>query len=477
MSRMQPQAANDNHQSEERTAEVVEAFQRAVDREVGSHATFAEREAAGLRLANELCRADQQAELGRRAERWSHAELDVDGERYRRHSKGTVVYHGLAGPLTVERWLYRLVGEHNGPTIVPMEWDAGLMEGATPALAYAICEGYAQAPSRQVHKTLQTHHREPPSRSTTERLAKTLGAEAAEAVPRLEPAVRAREVVPAQAVALHLGLDRTSAPMEEPSERAPRGRTRPYVRAQPAPVEVCYRMAYVATVSLVDADGYALLTRRYGAPAEQGPTDVVARMMADVSHFYRANPGLNVGIVQDGAPELWRLLRDGLVEHTPVAAWSEAIDRHHLLERLAEALQLAGFTEAWRRQKVAAWNHQLDEDDAAIDEIRKFIRTLKNHRKGESRRKLDAHVVYLDNHVEQMRYRRLRKAGLPVGSGTTEGACKSLIMTRAKRCGQRWHLEGLTAVITLRALEMSERLPPVFDLLARDYTASIRVAA
>jgi len=71
----------------------------------------------------------------------------------------------------------------------------------------------------------------------------------------------------------------------------------------------------------------------------------------------------------------------------------------------------------------------------------------------------------------------MRAAGLPVASGPTEGACKSLVMTRAKRCGQRWHVTGLRSVFALRSLDMSERLRPTFDLLAHDYTASLKVAA
>ena len=76
-----------------------------------------------------------------------------------------------------------------------------------------------------------------------------------------------------------------------------------------------------------------------------------------------------------------------------------------------------------------------------------------------------------------MRYARLRIIGLPVGSGATEGACKSLVMTRAKRCGQRWHEDGIDAVLLLRGLLMSDRLPAAFDLLRRDYTATVRLVA
>ncbi len=76
-----------------------------------------------------------------------------------------------------------------------------------------------------------------------------------------------------------------------------------------------------------------------------------------------------------------------------------------------------------------------------------------------------------------MRYASLRKVGLPCGSGATEGACKSLVMTRAKRCGQRWHDDGVNAVLTLRAIYMSERLPTFWTQFANEYTADVKAAA
>ena len=93
----------------------------------------------------------------------------VEDIEYARHHEGTVTYHSLCGPLTVRRATYREVGEHNGPTIVPLELAAGLIEGATPALAYRVALGYAQGPGRHAEEQMHADHRQPPSRSTLER--------------------------------------------------------------------------------------------------------------------------------------------------------------------------------------------------------------------------------------------------------------------------------------------------------------------
>ena len=68
----------------------------------------------------------------------------------------------------------------------------------------------------------------------------------------------------------------------------------------------------IKIVSIVDEHGEALVTRRYAAPACDDPALLVAKMSADVRAALRREPNLTVGTVQDGAPEMWTLTRDGL---------------------------------------------------------------------------------------------------------------------------------------------------------------------
>ena len=71
-------------------------------------------------------------------------QVAVDGVVYQRHEPGTVRYFTLCGPLDIARWTYRAIGVRNGPTIVPLELDAGLVERTTPALGFWIALGYAK---------------------------------------------------------------------------------------------------------------------------------------------------------------------------------------------------------------------------------------------------------------------------------------------------------------------------------------------
>ncbi len=108
-----------------------------------------------------------------------------------------------------------------------------------------------------------------------------------------------------------------------------------------------------------------------------------------------------------------------------------------------------------------------DESTAA-----QFIASLKRRRTALSkaaRSELETHINYFAERKHLMNYAKLRKQNIPIGSGATEGACKSLIAARAKRSGQRWSRQGLNAVLNLRAVHQSERFDPFWKLFANEY--------
>lgn len=463
-------------------AELRRAQRRVVELKLGERPTFGERERAYLRISDESSRLNLQEDLQALAD--SHADqLMVDDVLYQRHAAGTGHYHSLCGSVVVQRATYRRPDERNGATVVPLELAAGLVEGATPALAYRVALGYAQGPGRHAEEQMHADHRQPPSRSTLERLGKRIGVAARAVAPRIEPVVRQNEELPDGAHGISMGLDRTSVPMEEarpvgaPPPEGRKKRTTPYLRAVPARVDVKYRMAYVGTVSVVDAQGSALSTHRYAVPATEDARELVARMVADVRRTKQQAPELPVSVVQDGAPEMWSLVRQGLQQEPSVATWHEAVDRYHLNERLGSILRVAEQDGAQRKETLSRWNADLDEDDGAIDRIAHEVALhLVSTQDPAGLAVLQEHWTYLQNNNDRMRYATLIQAGLPCGSGATEGSCKSVVMIRAKGCGQRWHEDGVSAVLMLRATYMSERLPMFWEHFAADYVAKIEAA-
>jgi hypothetical protein len=316
-------------------------------------------------------------------------------------------------------------------------------------------------------------------------MAKRLAEHAHREAPKIEAVVRQRERLPDGACAISIGLDRTSVRMAEPrpdaSDTKPRRRRRkPRQRRPPPPVEVQWRMPYVGTVSFTDKDGEALATRRYACPASDEPAKLVARMMSDVRAARRRNPELNVGVVQDGAAEMWHLIREGLLRLKDdgfVKDWDEAIDRYHLLERLGDALAIVDADPESRKTKLRKWNAWLDAKDWAINDIERELTDQCIDLPKDEQQALLEHLIYIENNKDRMRYVRVAKKGLPVGSGVTESAAKTVVGRRAKNSGQRWSEAGLRGALTLRAVHQSGRLPRFWHFLSRRYTATIAEAA
>jgi hypothetical protein len=474
-------------------AHVPDELIATVAEQLSHQDSFEDLEVATYELVNEIARRVLGAALQTMADSFGD-EVTVDERTYRRHGEGTVRYHTLCGPVAVRRPIYRLVGVHNGPTVVPLEIAAGLRERATPALVSSTLQAFAAMPLREYETVMAAAHRALPSRSTLERISKRAGAQIEDTIAAIEPTIRANEPWLDGVCSISTGLDRAAVPMSEPIPNAEA--PEPRIRRRPVPVTVEYRMAYVGTVSLHDADGRVLATKRFGATAHEGPDDLVSRIAAELKHQQRRY-GAPISVIQDGAPELWRLIAE-MAERHGIVITDRVIDRFHVDERLAEVCELAGGCPAVATELFDAWRYQLDHSDTAIDRIIRHLDALVWHtqfgaaecepppsfwlRRGlveldaETLTAVSAHLEYFRRYRREIRYASRRRAGLPIGSGATEGACKSLVAQRFKRSGQRWFESGLAPCLALRALHLSDRLRAALVLNARARTSRLQAA-
>jgi hypothetical protein len=472
-----PEAVHSCSEWKARVDEAAVALARLVEM-VPDRDRFAAREEAILKIGNLVSRQLLAQDLQRSADAYPD-EIFVRGTAYRRHERGTVDYHSLCGDISIARDTFRQIGVHNGPTIVPVELEAGIIDSATPALAYSVAQGIAEMPSRRYEEVMRAAHREVPSRSTTERIAKFIGTEVKEQSLNLELVLRLAENVPAEATAIAIGMDRTTVPTavergpDEPANTRRKKRAHEYKRKVPAAINVVYRMCYVGTFSLVDANGDPLVTRKYAASAAEGSGDVVYRMMQDVKSA-REQRQLPVAIVQDGAPELWGLLWDGL-RSIDVKRWTNVLDRYHLVEHVNAVISMVAPKREQEEQR-RYWIKELDRDDRATARFARWMEEKCGWDRLNTTPALGSHYSYLFSWsaCKATHYKKFRRAGIPQGSGVTEGACKSLITARFKRSGQRWRDDGFTAIATLRAMEQSGRFARMWQRFAPRFTDEIQ---
>jgi hypothetical protein len=160
----------------------------------------------------------------------------------------------------------------------------------------------------------------------------------------------------------------------------------------------------------------------------------------------------------DGAHWLWELAALHFPEATRVLDW------YHLSEKVQEVAN-AVFGEgtedskAWAKSRLdELWEGQQRPARQAVAELR---RRARSKAKRESLRQLG---VYLKNNAERMDYPRYRAAGLPIGSGPVESACKTLVGGRCKQAGMRnWRRAGAEAVLRFRAAQIDADFGPLWD--------------
>ncbi len=456
------------------SSRLLKAFQAEMDEWCGE-GDFAKREQVALALANEVVRADLTETLKSIVTEHGMQDVLIDGQRFRLHTWGTGSYASLVGTLAVKRPTFRKAGVRNGPTVVALDQAAGLMEGTTPAFANRIARGKAQDPSRDLYDDIVASHRVPPSRTTLEKKGNAIGAALYKRQAVVEAVVRRTETLPEGAHTLVLGLDRTSSPMEEdlPPGTPRRARKKPRVRKAPLPVTVNYRMAFVGTVALADADGEILHTYKYGATAADGPSTILHAMMQDVRRALRQDDSLRIVVVQDAAKEMWKHMLGALDDEPLVSEWEEIVDYYHGMAHLwAAAEAMDGDT----KTIMAQWKATLRQTDDAIDTIAKTLqREVARGYRPTYRIAMEKELTFITNNGARMRYASLRDAGFPIGSGVTEGACKSFFSIRCKRSGQRWRNQGLRATLACRTQLLNGRLDhTMLTLRRRDYSAYVR---
>ncbi len=64
---------------------------------------------------------------------------------------------------------------------------------------------------------------------------------------------------------------------------------------------------------------------------------------------------------------------------------------------------------------------------------------------------------YLFHNRRRMNYAAYRQSGYPIGSGTIESACKTVVQARMKQAGMRWSRHGAQNMLALRSLLLSDR--------------------
>jgi hypothetical protein len=332
-------------------------------------------------------------------------------------------YQTPYGAVEIERYVYQ--SSRGGRIYCPLEHQGRIVRGATPRFASQLSHKYAHLNVRAVQADLAQNHGRTVAASYIQNVAEWVGTIA---TAKEEDWVYALPALERPIATVVVSLDGAMIPMAD-SEG--------------------YREAMVGTLSFYDPQGERQHTIYLAAAPEYGKAEFLQRMEREIARAKQQFPdALYLGIA-DGAASNWRFLE----QHTE----RQLIDFFHTTEyvgKIAQALYPHRHAEAQRGHWQHAHCTKLKHDPDALDVLIGEAARLSQRRSLAQKVRDDvlSAWTYLTNHRHQMDYPAFTAAGLPIGSGVTEAACKTLVKQRLCASGMRWKNKGAKIVLSLRAL-------------------------
>jgi hypothetical protein len=379
--------------------------------------------------------------------------FQLAGQEYRRRPKSRNQIGTLFGEITLQRYLYEPT-EPGERSLFPLEMQLGIEAGlATPALAERVGFWSAEHEQEQVRRLLRQEHDVTWSVKSLRKVTRSLR----------DGLASFRE---------ETQLARVLELLEQADQS--KGKHRPVLSAGRDGIHVPirgqgYHEGATATVSVLDRRGRRLGTVYLGHMPEAGQVHLSAELTSLLTKVLSAWHGRGkraprLAYVTDAGshPKEYfkQVLRRMADPWRPgqKLTWEWIVDYWHgcgYVNKLADALFGDGAaSHVWFRK----WRHWLrDRHQGVANVLRSAMWHYNNGRQlSKAREKAFWKAYrYLRKHAVWMKYANYKKQGLPIGSGVTEAACKTVFAERLKRSGMTWGIAGGQVIVDLRVLALS----------------------
>ena len=368
-------------------------------------------------------------QIGRVATEQALSNFDTDGSpiiigstKYTSKNKRDRTYQTPYGVIATQRHVYQT--SKGGKTYCPLESSARIINGATPRFAKILSNKYGRMSAPEVVSDMEDNH----GRHITLRYLQTVS-KAVSLIAQIKEEKWEYQTpkIDEEIKTVTISLDGTTILMHKDG----------------------YREAMVGAISLYDKNGDRHHTIYIGAAPEYGKSDFKTRLEKEINHIKKIYPKATYLGIADGAKDNWSFLN----KHTN----GQILDFYHATEYLAKVAE-AAHPEKTGKQDRKLWLesrcHQLKHDLGAAELILHEMENLNRKKKlrKETKENLETAITYFRNNKHIMNYSAHIKDKLPIGSGVTEAACKTLIKQRFCKSGMRWKNNGIKIVLSLRQL-------------------------
>lgn len=328
-------------------------------------------------------------------------------------------YQTPFGQITFARHVYQ--SSDGGRTFCPLDSQARILVSSTPRFAKIVAFKYADGGSANVCKDLEVSNGRIVARSFIQNLSEAVGSialahEESWTYTTPIPKDKCIDIVV-------IGVDGTCSHMCKDG----------------------WRETMVGSISLYSA-GERVHTTYIGAVPEYGKATFYERMDREIGHVKSSLPqALYVGIA-DGAKWNWEFLEKYTTHQT--------LDFYHATEYLTKVADAAFLKNPKSRKEwLDDACHRLKHNKTAPNILtQEFKNFLKSARTEDAQNKIESSLHYFQNQKQRMTYADNIKKGIPIGSGVTEAACKTIVKQRLCCSGMKWTDKGASIVLALRCL-------------------------
>jgi hypothetical protein len=348
--------------------------------------------------------------------------IRVGGRKLTSKGEETKRYQSPFGEIVVARHVYQ--GSEGGATYVPLEERARIVLTSTPKFAKTLSNKYASQPATSVVKDLQENHGREVSRGLVQATSEYV---AAGILSKEESWTYDLPVLKGTVASIGVGMDGAMLNIRDDG----------------------WREGMVGSFTLYDSHGERLESIYVAAAPEYGKERFLDAMKGKLEFLSQQFPqALKVGVA-DGAKINWNFL-DELTD-------IQVLDFFHASEYVNRAAEVL-FSNSKRRQKewaeTSCQKLKYCENGASelLDELKERVHAVTGKKAQE---KLTAVITYFENNLKRMAYKSVADLDLPIGSGVTEAAAKTIIKQRLCLSGMRWLNQGVETILALRTLAQS----------------------
>ncbi len=341
--------------------------------------------------------------------------------------------------------------EDGQKSFAPLEWQLGIVAGsATPALAERVAFLAVGHTQQEVLRRLSEDYGVLWSVGVLRKVTAAVSAGLAEHLHEAQKAQLLEWLRQAdgskgrRAIVLAVGRDGIMLPM--------RG-------------EKTYKEGAVATLAVYDRRGRRLGTVYLGQMPEAYQTTLseqLTRLLTEVLREWEGHWPRLVYVTDAGyhPTEYFENVIESMEDPRHPGqrlTWTRVVDFYHACEYLAKLAQVlfkdVRAAHAWLKRM----RHWLKHEPHAVFRI---LHSAANHCSQQvlsaaKQKVYQGAYNYLNTHQGWMDYREYRRHGLPIGSGVTEAACKTVFTQRFKESGMTWKLEGGKTILVLRLAQLS----------------------